>query len=294
MKRITVPVFVLICACGFWGLNWIPLKYFKAHGIEGLVVIFMTHSLLTLLVLPRGVKSLPGKANKKLLCGIGLAGGLGIFSLTYALVNGDVVRVMVLFYLLPVWGVIGGAIFLHEKVDILRWLNVALAVSGAFFILGGTHIVHSPPSWIDFLALFSGVCFALNNILFRGVRDVPLTSKLFAMFLGCSVVTGTLIFLGVENFPRSWDITIWGLLVVYTLTWLLGANIGSQWAIERLEAGRSSIIIISQLIVAVLSATIIGDERLSGVEWFGCFLVVSAAFTEAGRKSAVAGHWKKR
>ena len=71
---------------------------------------------------------------------VALAGGGGIFCFTYALIYGDVVKVMVLFYLLPVWGVLGGYAFLHEKIDGVRKVGVVVAVIGAYLILGGNAV----------------------------------------------------------------------------------------------------------------------------------------------------------
>ena len=60
---------------------------------------------------------------------------------------------------------------------------------------------------------------------------------------------------------------------------------GSQWAIVRLEAARSSIILITELVAAVLSAMLIANETLSFWEGVGCVLVVGAAVLEATRKT---------
>lgn len=281
LKRPLVAILVLTSTCTFWGLSWIPLRFFSGLGIDGLALIFVAHTILALVFLPFLRFKQYSHAHLKYLLGIALAGGLGIFSFTYALIYGDVVRVMVLFYLLPVWGVLGGRLFLQEAISRRRWSCVLIALSGAFLILGGTHIFTSPPSWIDVLALVSGMSFAANNILFRGVGQVSLSMKLFAMFVGCALITGGLIFIGLEIFPRSVAATSWLWLLIYTLTWLLFANIGSQWAVERMEAGRSSIIIIVQLLAAVISATLIGGERLNGWEWLGCVMVLAATILEA-------------
>jgi drug/metabolite transporter (DMT)-like permease len=73
------------------------------------------------------------------------------------------------------------------------------------------------------------------------------------------------------------------MLVIYALVWLLLANIGSQWGVTHMEAGRSSIIIILELITAVMSATWVAGETMSAVEWMGGALIMMAAFIEAFR-----------
>ena len=82
------------------------------------------------------------------------------------------------------------------------------------------------------------------------------------------------------------DITVHELdngLVVYALFWLLAANVGSQWGVTHLEAGRASIIIIMELVTAVVTATWIGGERMDALEMFGGALIVMAATIEALR-----------
>ncbi len=276
-----LPVLTLITTCTFWGLSWIPLKYFSGVGIEGLSLLFVTHSVLALIILPFIFPFPQLSGRVAYIGGIALAGGMGIFSFTYALMYGDVVRVMVLFYLLPIWGVIGGRVFLKERIGLRRGCGVVIALSGAFLILGGNKILSSPPSWIDALALLSGFSFAMNNILFRGVGQLRLPVKLFSMFVGCALLTGVLIAVGLESIPTSIAPIHWFFLLLYTFTWLLFANFGSQWAVERMEAGRSSIIIIVQLVAAVLSATLVGGEHLDLWEWMGCFMVMGAALLEA-------------
>lgn len=279
-KKHLMPILVLTTTCIFWGLSWMPLRFFSGLGIDGLALIFVTHTVLACLFLPYLIVQKGSPLNVKYLLGIAVAGGMGIFSFTYALIHGDVVRVMVLFYLLPIWGVIGGRVFLKERVSRRRWLCVLIALPGAFLILGGLGVFSTPPSWIDLLALVSGVSFAVNNILFRGVGQLKLSMKLFAMFVGCALITGGLMVFGLEGFPKSVENSSWFYLLFYTVTGVLLANVGSQWAVERMEAGRSSIIIIVQLVAAVISATLIGGERLDSWEWLGCTMVILATIIE--------------
>jgi drug/metabolite transporter (DMT)-like permease len=282
--RAHLPVLVLLGASILWGLTWIPLKSINTMGIEGIVLIFLAYGLLTVTLIPLLLKQFSiWKEHRKMMLLIALFGGGANLAFTYALINGEVIRVMVLFYLLPVWGVAGGRIFLKEDIDRWRYLGVFLAISGAFFILGGFEVLDTPPSWIDLIALASGLFFAMNNLLFRAAQSIPVASKVGSMFFGCFALAGMFLLAGIEQFPMTITGNAWLMLVSYAFFWLLIANIGSQWSVTHMEAGRSSIIIILELITAVISATLIAGEIMSPLEYMGGALIVTAAFIEAFR-----------
>lgn len=282
--RIHLPVVVLLGASILWGLSWLPLKSINNMGIDGVALTFVVYGILFLTLSPLLIKQfIIWKEHKKVMLLIAIFGGGANLAFTYALINGEVIRVMVLFYLLPVWGVAGGRFFLKEDIDRWRYLGVLLAISGAFLVLGGFEVLNAPPSWIDLIALASGLFFAMNNILFRASQSVPVSAKLGIMFLGCFSLSAVLLIGGIEQFPHELNGNTWLILVSYALFWLLLANIGSQWSVTHMEAGRSSIIIILELITAAVSATLIAGETMSTIEYTGGVLIMTAALIEAMR-----------
>jgi len=279
-----LPVIVLLGSSVLWGLSWLPLKAINAMNIDGIALIFVAYAILALVLSPLLIKEFSvWKEHKKVMLLIALFGGGANLAFTYALINGEVIRVMVLFYLLPVWGVAGGRLFLREDIDRWRYLGVSLAISGAFFILGGFDVLDAPPSWIDVIALVSGLFFAMNNLLFRAAQSIPVSSKVGSMFVGCFSLAAVFLLAGIEQFPSSVNVNAWWMLVAYAIFWLLLANIGSQWSVTHMEAGRSSIIMIMELITAVISATLIAGESMSLLEYMGGALILTAAFIEAFR-----------
>jgi drug/metabolite transporter (DMT)-like permease len=262
-----------------------PLKGINALGIEGVTLTFTTYLLLAILFTPAIVRARAAfnRNNLRPLLLIAVLGGGANLAFTVALIYGEVIRVMVLFYLLPVWGVLGGKFFLKERVDGARWLGVGLAIAGAFLILGGFDVLGGPPSWIDFLALSAGMLLAMNNLVFRAAQKEPFITKLAAMFYGCVVLSGILLVSGVEAWPANIEATSWAGVALYAVAWLLLANLGAQYGVTHLEAGRASIIIIMELVVAVVSATLIGNETMSGWEMVGGGLILTAALIEALR-----------
>jgi drug/metabolite transporter (DMT)-like permease len=214
-----------------------------------------------------------------------LCGGAANLAFAYAMIVGDVVRVMVLFYLLPIWGVLGGRFILKERVDVWRWSGVALAVGGAFIVLGGFEAWRNPPSWVDLIAVLSGFFFALNNLVFRALQEVPAVSKVGALFYGCFILSLLMLSLTGAGFTGGDSMNAWLGLAAYALCWMLAANLGSLWAVTQMEVGRSSIIIITELITAVISAALILGKVLTPAEMLGGALILAAALIEALRNN---------
>jgi len=278
------PVLVLLSASVAWGLTWLPLKYFGTFGLRGVNVTLVAHGSVGLLALPwlaRTYRAWRPDLRSMLL--LSMFGGLANLAFASAIVSGDVVRVMVLFYLLPAWSVLGAWLLLGERVDRVRKLTVLGALTGAFLILGGPRVLVQRPGLADVLAVVSGMALSLNNVLFRKLSRVPVSSKVAAMFVGCLLWAVPLTLLGVQPLPHAVPGDVWLELVAFGLIWLLVATIGTQWGVSHLEAGRSAVLIIMELVTAVSSAALIDGTELGAVEWLGGSLIVAAAFVEARR-----------
>lgn len=281
--RIRLAVLVLLAASVLWGISWWPLKTLAAAGVSGLPQILVAYGSVALLLVPiLFIQFARWRSEARLMLLIFFLGGIANLAFAYSLINGEVVRVMVLFYLLPIWSVLGGKFFLGERIDAQRALAVALALVGAFLILGGPTVLAAPPSWLDALAILAGFAFAMNNLCFRAAQIAPVPSKVAAMFVGCALFAALLIGIGVQSMPTGIADSVWfGTLALGLL--LLIATAGSQWGVTHLEAGRASILIILELITAVITAAWWAGETMAPLEWFGGALILTAALLEAWR-----------
>lgn len=282
-----MAVWVLFVASILWGLTWLPLKFLHEQGFEGIAVTFYVYLVLFGLMLPWVLRQKRAlwKKHWRVFVAVAFLGGGAQLAFNSALIYGDVIRVMVLFYLVPLWGVLGGRIFLKEQIDVIRWLGVGLSIIGAFLVVGGMNAFIAPPSWIDLIALLSGFLFAMNNIVFRVSPEVSVYGKLAFMFLGATILSSVLL---LATDQQAWDVTVtdqaWLFLLLYAAIWMLLANLGTQWAVTHMEAGRSSIIVIFELVTAVVSASILLGETLAPPEIIGGSLIVLAAILEARRQ----------
>ncbi|HYO96159.1 MAG TPA: DMT family transporter [Polyangiaceae bacterium] len=282
------PVLVLLAGSTLWGLSWMPLKYFGAYGILGVSVTLVAHGSVGALATPWLLLRRATWAHRggSILL-LAVLGGLANLSFATAIVKGDVVRVMVLFYLLPAWGVIGGWWILGERVDRQRKLSLGLALLGAFLILGGVRVFSQSPTWIDLLAVISGMALALNNVLFRKLRDVPVAPKIAASFVGCLLWAAPLTFLGVQALPVGVPLGVWLELAAFGLLYLSLATVCTLWGVAHMQAGKSSVLIIMELVTAVASAAVLSRQNLAPLEWLGAGAIMLAALLEARRPPQV-------
>lgn len=277
----SAPVLALLAGSVLWGVAWWPLKAFGAEGIGGNLMVISSYGIVALLGLPvLWLQRRQWQRQAGLFVLLAVLGGWANTSFVNALMSGHVVRVMLLFYMAPVWGVLAGRLFLGERISSRRWLAVALALGGAFILLGGAAAFAAPLSLVDLLALSAGLTFALNNVATRAAHAIPVASKTLIVFVGCAVVAGGAALLQGRPFPAL-SAPTWGLILLFSLTWLAAATLATQYGVTHMEAGRASVLLIFELLAAVASAMVIGQEMLKPQEWIGGALIASAALIEA-------------
>ena len=278
-----IAVIVLFTSSIGWGLTWLPLKALNEMGLDSMHVIFIAFFSGALVLAPWLYKQhRQWRHNIKFMVLIAIAGGFANVTFQTALYHGDVVRVMILFYMLPVWSVLGGKIFLKEKIDALRMIAVAVCLSGALLILDVGQSSWQGINWIDLLAIASGMGLAATNILFRYTQDIPVMSKVSSTFIGCTVLIGAVLIISPTSapFPQNGAIP---LAMAYGALWLTLITTGTQWGVTQMEAGRSSVIIVMELVAAVVSAALLTESNLSMNEMIGGLMVLGAAIMEGSR-----------
>ena len=276
-----LAVLALLGSSTMWGLLWWPLKGFAAAGLSGITLSLLTYGVLGLCGIGFLWRERPAWRSQTLaLVMLTLAGGWANSAFVQALMIGDVVRVMLLFYLSPVWAVLGGRIFLGEKVSPRRAAAVALALLGLWFVVGGADVLSKPLSHADWLALSAGLCFAANNVISRASQAIPMLSKTVSMFVGCGLVAACMFFTGGHELPSPSGLMVLALFA-YAFGWVVLATATWQYGVTHLEAGRAGLLLTVELLVALVSAMLIGGESMLPREWLGGSLIAAAALLEA-------------
>ena len=264
-----------------WGLSWWPLKHFAAAGLTGNLIGITAYALVGLVALPVLWRERAAwRGEGRLLMLIGLFFGAANIAFTNALMMGEVVRAMLLFYLLPAWGALGGALFLRERLAPRRIAAVLLSLAGVFVILGGGASFQSF-SAADAAALAAGLCYTAAGIANRRATRIPVASRTMVSFIGCALVACIGQLLLPAPLPAPGAVT-WLLLVLFAFVWLLGGTLLTTYGVTHMQTSRASVLQVVELLVAVASAMLIGGELLTSKEWIGGAMVVAATLLEAG------------
>lgn len=264
-----------------WGVSWWPFRALQEHGLHPLwataiIYIFALLCLLTLKPLAwRGFLQHP------MLWWLLLASGLTNVGFNWAVTVGDVVRVVLLFYLMPAWVVLLAWPLLGEKPSAGALLRLALALTGVVIVLKTPASPWPvPESLADWLALIGGFSFALTNVLLRRLNQTPGEARMLAMFGGGAVmatftaVTG--MGLGVVAAPPAPGLVWAGLALFISLAFLVG-NLALQYGAARLSASATSLIMLSEVVFASLSSVLLGAGELAPRTLLGGGLILLAS-----------------
>ena len=263
-----------------WGLAWIPLKWLEAHGVGTLWTTFFVFTACTLAVLavrPGAVRRLMALPQ---LAWVMLASGLTYVCFNVALASGDVVRSVLLFYLMPMWVVVLARWLLQEAMTASALIRIALALAGAVLVLGeGRLELPLPSSVADWLALTAGLCFGLNNVLLRKFADLPDDARSLAMFSGAMICAPVaMLALAFTGQSSAWTFqgSAMMVLLLFALAVLVG-NLALQYGATRLRANVLSVLMLAEILVASLSSWWAGSAQMNATTLLGGLLIVSAS-----------------
>ena len=273
----SLPVFALLFNAFVWGVSWWPFRHLHAAGLHPLWATALMYllALVTLLVL------LPGAWRQALrspgLWLLAVSAGLTNVCFNWAITAGDVVRVTLLFYMMPVWSIGLAWLLLGERPTRAALLRLALALTGVALVLwrpGSPWPL--PQSVADWLALAGGFCFALTNALVRRWRDTPEDGRALAMFCGGLGMAVVLALAGAAGpLPAlAWGWTPWVLLLA---AGFLGGNLALQYGAARLKAQVTALIMLSEVVIATGSSFVLGAAHPTPIVWLGGALIMLTA-----------------
>lgn len=276
-----LPALALVLNAFVWGISWWPFRQLHEYGLHPLwatALIYLVSIVLLLVVRPQAWRGFRGQP---LLWVLVVAAGMTNVGFNWAVTVGDVVRVVLLFYLMPAWTVVLAWPILGEKPTPLSLVRLALALVGVVIVLNtGNSPWPLPESVSDWLALAGGFSFALTNILLRRLQHAPAPARILAMFGGgalLAIAAGLVgMTLGVVMSPPAPQVPWIGVGLALSLGFLV-SNVALQYGASNINAHAAALIMLSEVLFASLSSVALGASELTTRTLVGGALIIAAA-----------------
>ena len=278
-----LPVLGLLTAATLWGVFWYPLRWLEDQGLSGLwsSLLLYAGTAVAWPFLLRSRMDEWARAPGWLLL-VALGSGWTNIAFVLAMLEGEVMRVLLLFYLSPLWATLLGWLFLHERMDTPTLGILGLAVTGAVVMLWNPSLGFPwPEDMADWLALSSGFAFAALNVVVRHLQNVSVQVKTVAGWLGVFVLAAILLLLRGELLAAEWPAVGWALLIGATVLVLMTLSV--VYGVTHMPVKRSAVILLFEIVAGAVSSMWLTDETLTRAEWIGGALVVLAAWLSARR-----------
>lgn len=267
-----------------WGLSWWPLRVLQEFGLHPMwstALVYASAMVCVLAWRPRAWQALLQHRPLWLLL---LASGMTNVGFNWAVSIGDVVRVVLLFYLMPAWSIVLAWPLLGERPTPAALLRLLTAMAGVVIVLKSPHSPWPlPQDGADALATLGGFFFALTNILLRRLNQTPSEGRMLAMFGGGAVMASATGLLGLglglisaPALPSQGFAVALGLCLAF-----LASNLALQYGAARLAAGTTALVMLTEIVFASLSASLMQAAQIDTRTLIGGGLIIAAALMAA-------------
>jgi drug/metabolite transporter (DMT)-like permease len=284
-KQNVLPITSVLTGSLVWGLMWYPYRMLQDAGVSGTSATLVTYLLAMLcgaFMLPVVWRELYlHKGNKAgwWIMGLMLSAGWSNLGYVVAILHGEVMRVVLLFYLAPLWTILFAYWLLGERLNHYGYLIIALSLGGAFIMLWdpqvGLPLLNNHAEWIG---LSAGMAFALANVMSRRATHLTVESKSYSVLFGTALLTVPFVWWqgGAQALLFAANAQIWLLLGLLGVV-LFSASFVVQYALANLPANRAIVLFLFELVVAAVSSYLLADEAMETRDWIGALLIVSAS-----------------
>lgn len=276
-----LAVFGLLFGAFCWGIIWYPYRIMADAGVSGIASSFYTYSIAILIAGLYFIRGWRGMFKLPLsifwLCAIA---GWTNLSYVLAVIDGEVMRVMLLFYLSPVWTLILAHFWLKERTYLSGYIAIAISLIGAFIMLYEPRLnsLPMPRNQAEWLALSAGMGFSLTNVITRKSSHLSIRAKSFAVWAGVAGMSLCCLPFVQDSFPPPsyFSLTNWLVMGLIALL-LLAATLFVQYGVTQIAATRASVLFLFELVVAAVASYYLANEAMTLREWIGGTLIIAAA-----------------
>ncbi len=284
MRFLSLPALALLAGASLWGVVWHPYRLLAAAGIDGIWSTLFTYGI----ALVAGIACFPRHAAvfrrvPPLALLMGLAIGWSNLAYVLGVLEGEVMRVLLLFYLAPLWTVPIARIVLGERLDAAGLAAMALAFGGAMAMLWRAELGFPwPAARAEWLGLAAGFLFALGNVLVRRLADLSDPAKSMVIWAGVTFAAAVHLPASDTGAARALELALANAALIGAVgAALLVMSLALQYGLSRLPANRAIVILLFELVVAAVAAHYLAGESPRPQDWFGGALIVAATFVSA-------------
>ena len=269
----------LAISAGSWGIYWLPQRILEEGGLTGGWGTIAQMIIGVLILLPICIwRKTKGRSSgfELPLTGLLMGGGFICYALSFLLT--DVVRALILFYMTPIWTTIFEILFLKKKPGIVRYVTLALALGGLWIVFSKQTIIPLPENAGDWLALAGGAIFAGGLIRLEIIKTDGVFPIIFSFFFyGAlfNIVAGFLLAEYLGPMPAIESFVSMSLfLFLISVFYFIPTGIVILWTPSQLGAGLCSILFLSEIVVGVISSSILTNEPFGWREIAGSSMIV--------------------
>ena len=270
----------LLFGAAMWGLIWYPYRLLQEAGAGGAATSFLTYLIpLALAVAFTWRHLLTARAHLGWLTVLALAAGWTNMAYVLAVLEGEVMRVILLFYLAPVWTVFFARWMLGEKLTLWGVAIMLVSFAGALVMLwpsdGGLPL---PANYAEWMAFSASVSFALANVVTRKLDAADHWAKALAVWTGVCVVAGLASVWVAQPFAFLATVNTPTLLILLGVGLCIGAmTLAVQYGLSHTPANQAIVILLFELVAAALSSWWWVNETLNVQEWIGAAMIVTGS-----------------
>ena len=269
----------LAISAGAWGIYWLPQRILEEGGLTGGWGTIAQMIIGVILLLPIAIwRKTKGKTTglEIPLTGFLIGGGFICYALSFLLT--DVVRALILFYMTPIWTTIFEILFLKKRPGIERFLTLSLALGGLWIVFSKQTVIPLPENSGDWLALVGGALFSAGLVRLELIKTDGVFPIIFSFFFFGSIfniVAGFLLkeYLGPVP-PIEAFVSMALFLIIISVFYFIPTGIVIFWSPSKLGAGLCSILFLSEIVVGVITSSILTDEPFGWREITGSSLIV--------------------
>ncbi len=275
-----MPIVGILSGALVWGLIWYPYRMLQDMGLAGVFSAMISYLLALLcgtFMLPRTMQSL--KHAGWWTVGLVFSAGWSNLGYVLAMLHGEVMRVLLLFYLAPLWTILFSYWLLGERLNRYGYAVMALSLCGAATMLWQPrHGLPYPQNFSEWIGLSAGMSFALSNVLSRRSANLNIEAKSFSVLLGTALLTVPFLLWqdGLSNQWQMLNAQAWLILALIGIA-LSATSYAVQYGVTHLHSNRAMLLFLFELVVAAISSYFLAGEAMELRDWIGATLIVSAS-----------------